>query len=278
MRTVLIVALDILKEATARKWFIALGAVITLALFVVGLALRLEVVDGALAATRFFGRDLSSDIKSVDVAMRPVFNAVSYLVFYGGIIFGASACADFGPSLLVPGRIEHVLALPVKRWQLLFGTFLGVMALAALGSLYGAGGLALLMGVKTGSWNLNPVIAGLLACVGFSAVYAAQLSSTMFIRSTALSTLVGILMFAVGIISGYRSEISGAFEPGAGRAMFELAVSPFPKLSTLADFAGDLAGSSAVDALLLVKIIAGHFVFGLACLAVGVWRFEKMDF
>jgi len=42
----------LLREAAARKWFLALGAATTLALVLVGAALRLEVVDGALAATR----------------------------------------------------------------------------------------------------------------------------------------------------------------------------------------------------------------------------------
>ena len=106
----------------------------------------------------------------------------------------------------------------------------------------------------------------------------AQLASSLFIRSASLSTLVGIIVFTLGIIAGYANEISGAFEPGAGRAAFELVAALFPKLSTLAESAGDLAGSSPVEAVSLLKLIAGHMVFGLACLSIGVWWFEKMDF
>ena len=105
-----------------------------------GLSLRMEVVDGALAATRLFGKLVHHDIQSADVALRPVFKVASYLLYYGGLAFGILACADFGPSLFSPGRIEHLPALPVRRWQLLVGTYLGVLALSLLGALYGAGG------------------------------------------------------------------------------------------------------------------------------------------
>ena len=108
-----------------------------LVLLFLGLALRLEVVDGALAATRLFGAALDTDVRSVDVALRPVFQAAAYAIFYGGLAFGVLACADFGPSLLAPGRIEHLLALPVRRPELIGGTFLGVLLLASCGALYG---------------------------------------------------------------------------------------------------------------------------------------------
>jgi len=121
VRVVLHVALDLFREAARRRWFVALGAGITLLLCVAGLTLRMDVVDGALAATRLFGKVIHTDIRSVDVALRPVFRAAAYVIFYGGLAFFILACSDFAPSLLAPGRIEHLLSLPVQRWQLLGG-------------------------------------------------------------------------------------------------------------------------------------------------------------
>src|SRR5687767_518850 len=146
MSTTFAVALDLMKEAQKRKWFFGLAAAITIILFTLGFSLRMDIVDGALAATRLFGQVLDHNIQSVDVVLRPVFRAAAYVIFYGGIVFGIVACADFAPSLLSPGRIEHLLALPIKRSQLLIGTFLGVLALAVMAALYGAGGLTLILG------------------------------------------------------------------------------------------------------------------------------------
>ena len=98
------------------------------------LGLRLEVVDGALAASRLFGGAVGGGIQAVDVALRPLFTGVAYVVFYAGLAFGVLACADFAPTLLAPGRIEHLLSLPVRRAELVVGTFLGVLAL--VGSLW----------------------------------------------------------------------------------------------------------------------------------------------
>src|SRR5207244_9209533 len=128
-----------------RRWFLALGVVITLVVVVLGLALRMEVVDGALAATRLFGRVVGHDIRSAEGAMRPVFQALAYVIFYGGLGFGVRACADFGADLLSPGRIEHLLALPIRRVELLAGTYLGVVTLSVVGALYGAGAFTLLV-------------------------------------------------------------------------------------------------------------------------------------
>ena len=57
---------DLLREAASRKWFLALGIVVTLLLLVFGFTLRMEVVDGALAGVRLFGTALDNDIESVD--------------------------------------------------------------------------------------------------------------------------------------------------------------------------------------------------------------------
>jgi Cu-processing system permease protein len=278
MRTVLAVARDILREAASRKWFLGLGILITLVLVTLGLSLRMDVVDGALAATRLFGHVVGNDIRSVDVALRPVFEAASYLIYYGGLLFGILACSDFGPSLLSPGRIEHLLALPVRRWQLLAGTFLGVFALSLCGTLYGAGGLTFILAVKTGVWTVRPLLSALLASASFAAIYAPMLTAALFVRSAAFSAFVGGLFFATGIVASYRVQLGKLFEAGAGRAVFKAATLALPRVGSLADAAAAIAASQRVEWAQLGQLLAGILVFGLGALAVGVWRFEQRDF
>ncbi len=235
MRTALSIAADLLREAASRRWVLVLGLVLTAILLVMGLAVRLDVVDGALAATRLFGRDLHSDIRAVDVALRPVYRAASYFVFYGGLGFFILACADFGPSLLAPGRIEHLLALPVRRHELLVGTFLGVLVLTFGFALYGAGGVTLILSVKTNAWSARPLIAALLSTVAFTAIYGAMLATAVFARSAALSAAIGGVVFITGIFAGYREGLSELFDPGIGRAAFLSVTALLPRVSTLAN-------------------------------------------
>ncbi|MEO7327082.1 MAG: ABC transporter permease subunit [Minicystis sp.] len=278
MRVVLAVARDLFREAASRRWFLALGLIITLLLCGAGLTLRMDVVDGALAATRLFGRVIHTDIRSVDVALRPVFRAAAYVIFYGGLAFGVLACSDFAPSLLAPGRIEHLLALPVQRWELLAGTFLGVLGLASAGALYGAGGLTLLLAVKTGVWTARPILAALIAGVTFAGIYGGMLVAALFARSAALSAATGGALVVSGIIAGYRDSISPFFESGVARSLFQAVTLLLPRVSTLADASADLAASAPVDTGILASQLLGLAVFALAALAFGVFRFEQKDF
>ncbi|MBZ4399525.1 hypothetical protein [Myxococcus sp. AS-1-15] len=278
MRPVVGIAGYVLREAVSRKFILAFMVGITLVLAVVALSLRLEVIDGALAASRLFGQDIRANIQSVDVALRPVYQASAFIVFYGGILFGIVACSDFAPSLMSPGRIEHLLALPIQRWHLLAGTFLGVMTLALGGTLYGTTGLVLIFGVKAGYWTVGPLVAGLMACVGFAAVYAVMLTTATLVRSAALCAAAGFAFMVGGIIAGNRQQIARFFEEGLSRDAFLGVTLLLPRLSALAEAAGDLAASLPLEVRSLGTLLLGVFVFGMAALVVGFWRFEGKDY
>ena len=272
------VAADLVREAAARRWFLGLALALTLLLLGLVGGLRLEVVDGALAATRLFGRSLFTPIRPADVALRPVFVAASYLTFYGGMAFGLLACSDFAPALLSPGRIEQLLALPVRRWELLAGTFLGVLVLGVAGALYGAVGLVVILGFKTGAWTWHPVLAALLASVGFATVYAGMLAAAVFVRSAPLSAAVGGLLLLSGILAGNRRVLLATMSEGAGRWLFAGWTRIMPPLSRLADTAADVAAGAAVVPAELGTLVSECVLFSAGALALAVWRFEQRDF
>lgn len=279
MRAALSVAGDLLREASSRRWFLALGIGVTLALVVIGSALQLEVVDGALAATRLFGKEVGrGEIRSVDVALRYVGRALAYVLFYGGLAFGIVSCADFGPSLLAPGRIEHLLSLPVRRFELLLGTFLGVLALSLVSTLYGAVGITVIFGLRAGVWMASPIVAAFLASATFAGIYGAMLTAAVMVRSAALSAAVGIALFFLGIIAGYREQLDSFFEPGLARGAFRAATLALPRVSALADASADIAVATAIKGDVLASQVAGLLIFGLAALAVGIHVFEEKDF
>lgn len=278
MRVMVAIAMDLLREAVSRKWFLGLALVLTALILMVALAMRMDVVDGALAATRLFGQDMGTEIRSAEVALRPVFEATAYTVFYGGLVFGILACSDFGPELLSPGRIEHLLSLPVRRHELLFGTFLGVMTLCVLGTLYGAGGFLLVLSVKSGVWSVKPLVAALIATVSFSAIYAGMLTTAVFVRSAPLCAAVGAALFAVGVFAGHRATIAALFEPGVGRSSFLLLTAALPRVSQLADASAAIAVGEPVAGGTLARVLGGTAIFGAALLAVGAWKLERKDF
>lgn len=278
MRAVAHVAFDLLLEARSRRWFLALGGAITLILGVIALFLRLDVVDGTLAATRLFGADLGGSAEPVAAALRPLFSASAWIVFYGGIAFGIVACSDFGPRLLGPGRIELLLSLPLRRAELLVGTWLGVLCIALLGTAFGAGGLTLILGWKTGVWSLGPLAAGALACVSFGVIHAAMLAATLWSRSAALSAGVGFALLFAGVVAGHRDDALAVFQPGVGREVFRYATLLLPRVSAVCRDAMAIAASDAFDPLGLLARVGAMAAFAGAALALAAWRFEGKDF
>lgn len=280
MRAIVTIAMDLLREARARKWIWALGLVITALLVVVAFALRLDVVDGALAASRFFGDNLhrGGGYQPVDVFLRPIYQASAYAVFYGGLAFGIVVCADFAPSLLAPGRIEHLLSLPVRRTELLAGTYLGVLLLIAAGALYGAGGVTVILGVKAGIWSPHLLLASTLAVLAFASIYALMLASAVFVRSAALSAGTGAFFLILGIIATYRAEIARLFEPGVSRLLFTWLTAPLPRLAGLANLAGAIAADAEVEMTTLLRLGSGALVFAAAGFLLAAWRFRGKDY
>lgn len=275
----LAVARDLLREARARRWILALSAGATGLLLLAAFGLELEVVDGALAASRFFGDRVGrGEIRAADVALRPLFEGISYSVFYAGTVFGVLACADFAPTLLAPGRIEHLLSLPVRRAELVLGTFLGVELLVLAGALYGGLGLSVIVLAKTGVFGWAPVAAALLAAAAFGALYAVMVASAIAVRSAALSAAAGAVLFIAGIVAGQRGLLAPLFHPGLSRKLFLLLTAPLPRLSELARHAARVANGLAIDRAELAVQLGGTALFTLAVLALAVALFERKDF
>jgi len=217
---------------------------------------------------------------SADVGVRPALckRVASQIVFWGGLSFGVLSCADFAPALLSPGRIEHLLSLPVRRWELLAGTFLGVLALALGGAIYASAGLVLVLGAKTGVWTGWPVISAVLAAVAFASVYAGMLAVTVWVRSAALSAAAGASLIVLGLLATHRIAILDLMGRGVGRALFAGLTAVVPPLGKLADAAGALASSGPLAPGGLVRLLAGTVAFAGALLAVAIWRFDRRDF
>lgn len=278
MRRALTVARDLLREARARRWVLALFAATTVLLLVVLLGLRLEVVDGALAATRLFGGLLGGKIQAADVALRPLFQGVAYLVFYGGILFGILSCADFAPTLLAPGRIEHLLSLPLRRAELLLGTFLGVEALVLSGATYGGLGLTLIVWAKTGVFGWAPLAAAVLAAIAFSAIYAAMIACAVAVRSAALSAAAGGLLYLLGILASYRRILTPLFTSGGSGGVFRAITAPIPRFATIADQAAAVGAGKVLDPAALGFQLGGTLLFAAALLSAAIALLERKDF
>jgi hypothetical protein len=81
-----------------------------------------------------------------------------------------------------------------------------------------------------------------------------------------------------GIIAGFRQHIAPMLEEGLSRSAFEAVTLVIPRLSSLAQAAGNIAASTPLEVNSLGLLLLGVLVFGFGALAVGFWRFEGKDY
>lgn len=272
------VASHLIREAFARKWFLGLGIAMTLVLLGLMSGLQLEIVDGALAASRLFGSNLETDIQSAEVALRPIYRATGYLTYYGSILFGINACADFAPKLLAPGRVEQLISQPIRRWELLLGTFLGVVFIMSGCILYGAGGFTLILGFKTQAWSLGLLGTGAMACLSFATLYSLMLVLSIAASSTALSALGGWVLLFGGIIASSRESIAESMESEIGTFFFEGLTAALPRFATIADQASLIAAGQDLSPTSFVVMNGSSLIICFALLLIGIFLFEQKDY
>ncbi len=250
MRAALSVAGDLLREASSRRWFLALGIGVTLALVVIGSALQLEVVDGALAATRLFGKEVGrGEIRSVDVALRYVGRALAYVLFYGGSRSGSSPAPISARACWRRGASSTCSRCPCGGSSSCSAPSSACSRSRSLSTLYGAVGITVIFGLRAGVWMASPIVAAFLASATFAGIYGAMLTTAVMVRSAALSAAVGIALFFLGIIAGYREQLDSFFEPGLARWAFRAATLVLPRVSALADASAEFAVATAIEGM-----------------------------
>ena len=255
------IILDVWREARSRRWFLLLFGVVTTTLLTLLLFLRLDIVDGALVATRLFGLGGDGDIQPVDVALRPVFVVFAGILFYGGLLFAILACAEFAPNLLAPGRIELLLSFPISRASIIIGTFVAITTAILMLVGYAALGVAVVFWWKADVFAFEFVYAGALAAVTFLPIYGAMLLTAVLVRSTAISAASGFSVFGVGIMASYRGVLGEAFSSELIRAGVDMTLRLFPPIVRLAGHQGSEAWSEMFGATVLAAALVSLAIF-----------------
>lgn len=271
--TVFAIARDVLKEAVQSKLLLALLVLVAGFLILLTLSLDLDVVDGALAGSRLFGKATGGAVIPVDVFLRPAFQAMAWATFYLGLLFGVVVTADIAPRLLAPGRIEHLLALPVRRVELVVGTYLGVCGICAVATGVAVGGVSLILFIKAEMVTVAPVAGAAMAFVGFSALYAVMLCVGALFRSAALSAVAGMGTYVAGIVVSEKDAILSWITSAPLRTVLDVASTPIPNLRALADVgagaaAGETVAMSAAAPVVLSTFAFAAFAVAMACAVV----------
>jgi Cu-processing system permease protein len=274
----LAVTADVFREAGARKWTLGLGATIVLLLAALAIAAHMQVVEGVVAGITLFGTVMQRDVLPLDAVANAVFRGAAYVIFYGTTTVLIFATAGFAPELLSRGRVEYMLALPLRRRDLIGGTYLAIVGLATVSALVSAAGICLLVGGKTGIWSARPVVAAACGALGFACVYGVMIAVSVATRSGVISMAAGLATMTLGTLAGLRDVVAPLFGNGLGHETFLLGTRILPPISRLGVMSADIAAGRSVGPQAMVTLVASLGLFLLGGVGLACWLFERRDY
>lgn len=268
-------------ELRAKAIFIGLFAVATLIWVMLAFALNLDIVDGTLTTLRLFGNEIRegnpSDLSLMNVVIY-VQTFVASATYWMGMLLALFATVGLMSGFVEGGKIDLVLSKPLSRSQLLFGRLLGVFAVVFLLLLYLVGMVWVVMGIKTGIWNLQFLNAFLVIFLVFVAMFSIATLVGVSTGSSALSLIITYALIFCSIIFVFPNLdtlISKPFDTVYQGLHFVL-----PKFAEVTTLVVKLISTEHVGTISMVEWQAfwGTLGFGAVCYLLAFWRFSKKDF
>ncbi|MBM3796896.1 MAG: hypothetical protein FJW31_23260 [Acidobacteria bacterium] len=265
---------DTFHEAMARKIFWGLFGLSTAIILFFLLLLRIDVVEGGVATMSLFGYQSQRGM-DVERMVRGVHGSIATFLYSFGLFLALFASSGLVPSLLEPGRIELLLSKPVARWHLLLGRYLGNVLIVLATSTWLVGGVWLILGIKTGIWTPQFLLAIFttlfLFCVLLSVVF---LMGVLF-ESAALATMVPVALMLISPILAQERTVVKLLSSETARTVWHTLYQMLPKVFDIGRTTLQLVRREPVESW---DPFFTSALFGVAVLTVAVWRFERRDF
>lgn len=284
MRVLLANVEEVFREAAARFTLVAYAALSTLFIGLFAIAVNLDVVDGALAGAKLFGRELQMGPKTVDLdklvlGFESGFSGFLYVVATFLAVF---ATAHLVPRLQEKGTIDLYLSRPVGRVPLLLSRYAGGLLLAGLNVAYLIGAMGILIRWKTGVVHPRFFLGGAIILFTIATLMAFAFLVGVATSSTAVSIMATFAVFFVAVILSGHTHIEAALSAEWAASLVRGLYWALPKTGQLAqvtvDFVsyGELARRTRdIDHL---AVFGSTGLFGLASLALSAFLFRRKDF
>jgi hypothetical protein len=216
-----------------------------------------------------------------------------------GVLLALMWTAGFLPGFLDARSISVLLAKPQPRWVLLAGKYLGVLVFVTFHGVLFVGVTWLALGVKTGIWDANYLLAAPLFVLHFAIFFGLSAFLAVVSRSTVVCVFGSILFWAVcwGMNYGRHALVveahrdSNSLFSGGLSWMAEVGYWVLPKPADLGvllynslDAASDFAQPAAITAVIEqggfhpLLSVAASLGFTLLLLYSAIKQFELTDY
>jgi len=273
---------DVWREAAARWTLIAYFFLSTIFIIIFASAVNLDIVDGALAGAKLFGKQVEMrgnevSIEKLVLGFESGFSAVLYFLCTFLSIF---ATAHLVPRLQEKGTIDLYLSRPVSRTRLLLSRYFAGLLLAGSNVLYLLGSIWLIVMWKTHVVHPRFLLAGAVILFVIATLLAFAFLIGVVTSSTAVSIMAscGIFLFSGMLVAHDRiaAAVSHEWQAWIIQTLYWV----IPKTAELgaAVFAFVSSNSFGTQIELSPTPFLTTAAFGLASITLAIWRFHKKEF
>ena len=275
---------DVMREAAARWTLVAYFLLSTIFIIIFASAINLDIVNGALAGAKLFGkevdmRDQSVSIETIVLGFQSGFSVFLYLLCTFLAVF---ATAHLVPRMQEKGTVDLYLSRPVGRVRLLLSRYLAGLILAGSNILYLMGSIWLIVAWKTGVFNARFLLAGLIIFLIVAVLLAFAFLVGVVTSSTAVSIMATYAIFLFGaMLAGherYAAAVSKEWQAWTIETLYWI----FPKTWELGVAVFSYVGDNPLPKQLMTALTPAPFLttaaFGAVCLTLASWLFTRKEF
>ena len=276
---------DVMREAAARWTLVAYFFLSTIFIIIFASAINLDIVDGALAGAKLFGREVEDlgdsklSIEKLVLGFQSGFSVFLYIICTFMSVF---ATAHLVPRMQDKGTVDLYLSRPVGRVRLLLSRYVAGLILAASNVIYLVGTMWLIVAWKTGVANPRFLLGGAIIFLVIAVLMAFSFMVGVITSSTAVSIMTTFGLFFFGLALAPHAQYSAAVSKQWQAWVIETLYWIFPKTAELAQAVFAFVGGAELPERMLRVLTPAPFLttaaFGIGCLFLASWLFTRKEF
>jgi len=284
MRVLLANFEDVMREAAARWTLVAYFALTTIFIVIFASAVNLDIVNGALAGAKLFGKEVQMHgnpmaIDKLVLGFESGFSAVIYLL---GTFLAIFATAHLVPRLQEKGTIDLYLSRPVGRTRLLLSRYIAGLLLASINVGYLIGSIWLIVIWKTHVFHPRFLLGGVVILFVIATLLAFAFLVGVVTSTTAVSIMSTYAIFFFAAVLVGHERIAAAVSHEWQATLINSLYWIFPKTAELGQAVVALVSGGAAPERLSAVLTPAPFVttaiFAVVCLVLASWLFERKEF
>lgn len=274
---------DVMREAAARWTLVAYFFLSTIFILIFASAVNLDIVDGALAGAKLFGKEVdmrdSMSIETLVMGFQSGFSVFLYIICTFMAVF---ATAHLVPRMLDKGTVDLYLSRPVSRVHLLLSRYIAGLILSASNLVYLIGTVWLIVVWKTGVTNPRFLLGGAIIFMVIAVLLAFAFLVGVVTSSTAVSIMTTFGIFFFGLAMAGHDKYAAAVSKEWQAWTIETLYWVLPKTAEMGQAVFAFVGGQELPERIMSVLTPAPFLstaaFGVGSLILASWLFTRKEF